>query len=97
MPNPQPKERMRVLRSIRNLTITYNHNAPYYELIKDGTLMTKILNMLEDRTIELDVKSECLWILANLSCEDKPCDYLIKELGVVNVLALLFDMYFVQG
>lgn len=86
---------MKVLRSIRNLTITYNHDAPYYNLVKDGALMTKILNLLENRTVELEAKAECLWILANISCEYKPCDYLIKELGVVSVLAMLFDMYFV--
>eukprot|EP00347_Sterkiella_histriomuscorum_P003385 403364502 len=97
MPNSNAEERLRVLRSIRNLTVTHSQNTPYYYLVENTNCVNSVMTILEDRTVDFQSKSECLWIISNLACENKVCLAMVEKFGIVAILVTLIETYFIKN
>jgi hypothetical protein len=83
-------ERLMLLKSIREMTITVNDNIPYKEIVENRTLVSKTLSLLKNHDVSIACKSESLWILTNIACEPKKVAMLINEFEVFSIIQAVF-------
>lgn len=60
-----------IVRTLRLITINYASSAVYKAMLENQFLIAKLMNVLLNDTLPLDIKAETLWVLTNLSCEPK--------------------------
>ena len=95
----ETSERLLMLRGIRFLTTTSLDYRLTDILINSEELVIKLFALLQDTDqfqMSFQEKSECLWILTNLACDQAVCFKMLTQWHVYPLIQTLFSQYFVR-
>jgi hypothetical protein len=94
-----PDQRLLDLRGIRHLTVSNTTNYNLTEIVEKHTELTlKLFGLVtcNDMQMTFSERSECLWILTNISCNPNVSFNMLSQMEVYQVIQTLYRANFVH-
>ena len=93
-----PSERLNILTALRILTIS-SEDYRLFEMVENSQdLILKLCSLLTSNDMQMTFqdRSECLWILTNLSCNPQVSYNMLTQWNVYSLIQTLYRTHFIH-